>query len=184
MFAKKKARTTITTITKFRFDTGFVGVNAPADPFFIGPMNNDASITQAALRALLKEHGMRVTAQRLAVLLVLNEQRGPLSHEEVMKRLDSGLYDKASIWRVLSDVSNIGIVRRMDLGDRVWRYEMVDDCHTVEDRHPHFLCESCGEVTCLPPLEVRTKDGRVPEKLLATEFHIRISGHCGDCKVA
>tara|TARA_B100000575_G_C23005586_1_gene579390 strand:- start:107 stop:550 length:444 start_codon:yes stop_codon:yes gene_type:complete len=147
-------------------------------------MNNNADNTQAALRSLLKEHGMRVTAQRIAVLSILSEQTGPLTHEEVMDQLAPGMYDKASIWRVLSDSANVGIVRRMDLGDRVWRYEMVDACHTAEDEHPHFLCESCGEVTCLPPLEVRTKDGRVPEKLMAAQFHIRISGNCGECEVA
>ena len=147
-------------------------------------MKKEVSTAQAALRAILKEHGMRVTAQRVAVLSVLSKQTGPLTHEEVMNQLDPGMYDKASIWRVLSDSANVGIVRRMDLGDRVWRYEMVDSYHTVEDEHPHFLCESCGEVTCLPPLEVRTKDGRVPEKLMAAEFHIRISGNCGECEVA
>ena len=147
-------------------------------------MTTDSKKVQTEVRALLKHHGMRATAQRIAVLFVLHEQQGPLSHEGVMAQLEPGLYDKASVWRVLSDVANAGIVRRMDLGDRVWRYELYDDCRTVDDRHPHFLCEQCGEVTCLPPLEVRTRDGRVPKKLLSADFHIRIAGNCGECEVA
>jgi len=144
-------------------------------------MSSKLEKVQAEVRALLKAQGMRATAQRLAVLVVLHEKKTPMTHEDVMGVLSAGMYDKASIWRVLSDLAGVGIVRRMDLGDRVWRYELQDACRTVSDDHPHFLCESCGEVTCLPSLEVRTKGGGMPQALLDAEFHIRISGSCADC---
>jgi Fur family ferric uptake transcriptional regulator len=144
-------------------------------------MSNSLEQVQAEVRALLKNQGLRATAQRVAVLVTLHEQRTPMTHEEVMGLLAVGLYDKASIWRVLSDLAVAGILRRMDLGDRVWRYELQDACRTLSDDHPHFLCEECSEVTCLPPLEVRGKDGLFPPELLNAEFHIRISGKCGSC---
>lgn len=146
-------------------------------------MSNNLENVQTEVRALLKNQGMRATAQRLAVLVILHEQEAPMTHEEVMGLLASGLYDKASIWRVLSDLAGVGILRRMDLGDRVWRYELQDACRTVTDDHPHFLCEECSEVTCLPPLEVRARDGGIPKALLNADFHIRISGKCGNCTV-
>ena len=108
-------------------------------------MSQHLESVQAEVRALLKTQGMRATAQRLAVLVLLHEQKAPMTHEEVMGLLAPGLYDKASVWRVLSDLAGVGIVRRMDLGDRVWRYELHDACRTVTDDHPHFLCEACGE---------------------------------------
>jgi Fur family ferric uptake transcriptional regulator len=145
------------------------------------PMSNHLKEVQAEVRGLLKEQGMRATAQRIAVLVILHKQKVPMTHEEVMGLLAAGLYDKASVWRVLSDLAGVGILRRMDLGDRVWRYELVDACRTVTDGHPHFLCEACKEVTCLPSLEVRAKDGVLPSTLLDAEFHIRISGTCGKC---
>lgn len=144
-------------------------------------MSNLLEKVQSEVRALLNNQGLRATAQRLAVLVTLHENKRPMTHEEVMGLLGSGMYDKASIWRVLSDLAGVGILRRMDLGDRVWRYELHDTCRTVTDDHPHFLCESCSEVTCLPPLEVRGKDGSFPKALLNAQFHIRISGTCGDC---
>ena len=147
-------------------------------------MPNKLEKVQAEVRALLKAQGMRATAQRLAVLLILHEQKSPMTHEKVMGLLSAGLYDKASVWRVLSDLAGVGIVRRMDLGDRVWRYELHDACRTVTDDHPHFLCETCGEVTCLPPLEVRSKDGSLPKVLLDADFHIRVSGQCAGCITA
>jgi Fur family ferric uptake transcriptional regulator len=136
---------------------------------------------QAEARALLKNKGMRATAQRLAVLVTLYEHRTPMTHEEVMASLAKGLYDKASIWRVLSDLAGVGIARRMDLGDRVWRYELNDSRRAAMDDHPHFLCEVCSEVTCLPPLEVRAKGGGLPDELTDADFQIRITGTCGTC---
>ena len=144
-------------------------------------MSNKLEKVQAEVRALLKEQGMRATAQRMVVLVTLHEQKAPMTHEEVMAILPPGTYDKASVWRVLSDLAGVGIVRRMDLGDRVWRYELHDSCRTVTDDHPHFLCESCGDVFCLPSLEVRSKDGTLPKELLNADFHIRISGNCEKC---
>ena len=136
---------------------------------------------QSDLRSRLKQHGLRATAQRLAVLALLREQKGPISHDEVMGLLESGMYDKASIWRVLSDFAGVGIVRRMDVGDRIWRYELLDANHTISDEHPHFLCVSCGEVTCLPPLELRALGGGLPEALAGAQYQIRVSGSCSVC---
>ncbi len=126
---------------------------------------------------------MRATAGRIAVLVTLHEQQGPMTHEQVMAVLPSGVYDKASVWRILSDLADCGILRRMDLGDRIWRYELRDACRTVTDDHPHFLCEVCGDVSCLPPLEVRAKDGALPAVLLNAEFHVRVMGRCAGCMV-
>jgi len=146
-------------------------------------MSNQLEKVQAEVRALLKSQELRATAQRIAVLVTLHEQKSPMTHEEVMGLLAVGLYDKASVWRVLSDLAGVGILRRMDLGDRVWRYELQDACRTVTDDHPHFLCEACSEVTCLPPLEVRAIGGGIPQALLNADFHIRISGKCENCAV-
>ena len=104
-----------------------------------------------------------------------------MTHEQIMKALPDGVYDKASVWRLLSDLAECGLLRRMDLGDRVWRYELLDACRSITDDHPHFLCEGCGEVSCLPPLEVRAKDGVLPVALHGAEFRVRVMGRCASC---
>lgn len=133
------------------------------------------------VRGLIRAQGLRATAARIDVLVVLHEAAGPLNHEQVITALRGGVYDKASIWRILSDLADAGILRRMDLGDRIWRYELLDACRVLVDDHPHFLCEACGDVRCLPPLEVRAKDGSLPIQLHQAEFHVRVVGRCGDC---
>ena len=118
------------------------------------------------------------------MLVVLHEAATPLTHEQVMAGLRDGVYDKASIWRILADLADAGILRRMDLGDRTWRYELLDSCRTITDDHPHFLCESCGDVSCLPALEVRAKHGALPSVLQGAEFRVRVMGRCASCASA
>ena len=133
------------------------------------------------LRGLLKGKRLRVTAGRLAVLMVLHERRGPMNHEQVMESLHDQTFDRASIWRVLAELAEKGLLRRMDLGDRVWRYELIDACRTVDAQHPHFLCIDCGDVTCLPKLSVSARHGDLPPSLLAGKFRVRLEGTCGGC---
>lgn len=147
-------------------------------------MSTHAEQVRTEIRALLKERGLRSTAPRMAVLVTLHEQAGPMSHEQIMEALPTGMFDKASVWRLLADLAEAGVLRRMDLGDRTWRYELLDACRTVTDDHPHFLCEDCGDVSCLPALEVRSRDGELPEALQGAEFRLRIMGRCADCTAA
>lgn len=104
-----------------------------------------------------------------------------MTHEQIMGVLPEGVYDKASVWRLLSDLADRGLLRRMDLGDRVWRYELLDACRSTPNDHPHFLCEACGEVSCLPPLELRAEDGALPAVLQGAEFRVRVMGRCAGC---
>tara|TARA_B100000029_G_scaffold80272_2_gene71640 strand:- start:104 stop:547 length:444 start_codon:yes stop_codon:yes gene_type:complete len=133
------------------------------------------------VKTLLRERGLRATAARIGVLEVLHEERLPMTHEKVMEHLPEGVHDKASVWRILSDLADSGLLRRMDLGDRVWRYELIDSCRAVTDDHSHFLCVDCGAVSCLPPLEIRARHGELPKALLGAQFQVRATGTCSNC---
>lgn len=133
------------------------------------------------VRSLIRAKGLRATRTRTDVLVVLHEAASPMTHEQVIATMGPDAYDKASIWRVLSDLAEAEILNRMDLGDRIWRYEMLDACRAVTDDHAHFLCEDCGTVSCLPTLTLRTPDGRIPEALRQADFRVRVSGRCAEC---
>ena len=142
------------------------------------------SSVRSEVRDLLRSEGLRATRPRLEVLVVLHEEAAPMTHEQIMAKIPEGTGDKASVWRLLADLSERNLLRRMDLGDRVWRYELRDTCRKVADDHSHLLCEACGAVSCLPPLVVRAQDGSIPEALQGAEFRIRVMGRCGDCVAA
>jgi len=142
---------------------------------------HDLDSVRDEMRALLKQGQLRATSPRLAVLVALHEHGAPMRHEQVMDELSAAAFDRATVWRILSDLADRGLLRRMDLGDRVWRYELFDACRTAEDDHAHFLCDDCGTVSCLPPLELRARDGQLPSELLGADIRLRVSGTCADC---
>lgn len=133
------------------------------------------------IRTLLKQRQMRATASRMAVLVALHEQAGPMTHEQLMEVLPTGGFDKATVWRILSDLADQGVLRRMDLGDRIWRYELLDSCRSIADDHAHFLCEVCGVVSCLPPLEIRAQHGQLPAMLQGADIRVKVTGTCSSC---
>jgi len=136
------------------------------------------------MRGVLRGHSLRATTPRLAVLVTLHEQGAPMTHEQIMERLPAGQFDKASVWRLLSDLADAGVLRRMDLGDRVWRYELLDACRAVDADHAHFLCETCGAVACLPPMSLRAVEGPLPEIMRGADFRLKVTGTCAPCTQA
>jgi len=135
----------------------------------------------AELKAMLRKRGLRATAARMGVLTALHDERGPMTHEQIMAKIEEGFTDKATVWRILSDLSEHDILRRMDLGDRIWRYELLDNCRPVADDHGHFLCEECGVVRCLPPMRITDAQGGLPDMLQGAAFKMRLTGRCVDC---
>jgi len=134
----------------------------------------------SALQELLRGAGLRSTSARIAVLQRLRRAKTPLSHAELAGQLAPRGLDKATVFRNLSDLTDAGLVVRTELGDHVWRFEIHDRAHGEKGHHPHFVCVTCGSVTCLggvklpPQLTARGKEiGSVTE--------ILIRGRCKSC---
>ncbi len=106
-----------------------------------------------AAKARLREAGLRCTAARLAVLAHLMDATGPKTHAEVSDSLTDRGFDRATIYRNLTELTEARIVSRVELGDHVWRFELRRESGHGQD-HPHFLCTTCGEVSCLDDVNV------------------------------
>ena len=111
-----------------------------------------------ALKGLVRGAGLRCTTARLAVLEHLLAATGPQTHAEVSDALDHRGFDRATIYRNLTELTEAKLVTRVDLGDHVWRFEAKrhggGDGHGHGGDHPHFVCTSCGEVSCLDDVNV------------------------------
>jgi Fur family ferric uptake transcriptional regulator len=135
-------------------------------------------------RQRLREAGLRATAARVAVLDALTGRAAPLSHAELVEELGQQGWDRATLYRNLTDMAEAGILRRSDMGDHLWRYELQKpekEEHGVE-AHPHFLCTTCGEVSCLPD-DVLTlqPDPRLPKALQSGTVELQVRGICDRC---
>lgn len=135
-----------------------------------------------ALRTALRGAGLRATPARVAVLGVLHDGGAPLTHGEVADRLDGRGWDRATIFRNLVALVEAGFVRRTDVGDHVWRFEPVADHGHARHEHAHFLCTGCGEVTCMPELELKLpRGGQVPQSVRTRSVEVQLRGLCDEC---
>ncbi len=146
-----------------------------------GRMASHTEHTHQEMRDSLRSLGLRATSSRLAVLSTLHDHAGPLSHDELMERMETGRYDRASIYRILADLSEAGLLTRMDLGDHIWRYELIDACRAIAEGHAHFLCLECREAICLPEIELRATQGPLPPALRGADIQIQVTGRCANC---
>jgi Fur family transcriptional regulator, ferric uptake regulator len=128
----------------------------------------------------LREAGLRTTAPRRAVLGVLERAKSPLSHGDVADLLEGEALDRATVYRNLIALTEAGLVRRTDLGDHVWRFELVREYTAHETAHPHFVCTDCGTVSCMPGVTVRI-DGDGAASVARHGFEVHLRGVCGDC---
>jgi Fur family ferric uptake transcriptional regulator len=106
-----------------------------------------------------------------------------VSHAELAAELAPNGWDRATIYRNLIDLTNVGLVRRTDMGDHLWRFELGDQggAHTASV-HPHFMCQACGDVVCLPSESIEIKAARgAPRALRQKGLEIQIKGRCDRC---
>lgn len=148
-----------------------------------------------ACRSRIRAAGLRCTAARLAVLEHLEAAEGPRTHADVSAALASRGFDRATIYRNLTELTEARLLDRVEVGDHVWRFEIRrQHDHGGHDRgHPHFLCTTCGGVSCLDGVRVaitpaaasaagssRRRDaGRRPA--IGTVTEVLLKGRCGDC---
>ncbi len=134
-----------------------------------------------ALRARIRENGLRVTGPRVAVLTKLADTAAAMTHAELVDALARAGLDRATVFRNLRDLTDAGLVERIDLGDRVWRYQLHDEAHAAHV-HPHFVCTDCGEIECLEGVEVVIGKRRgVPKSVRDASVTIHMKGRCDNC---
>ena len=133
-----------------------------------------------AMKLAIREVGLRATPARIATLSLLHEATSPLTHAEVAEELQGLGVDKATVFRNLNDMASAGLLRRTELGDRVWRFELVTGSDGHDSAHPHFVCVDCGVVSCMDEVKLTAGSLRISRQFgEVTEILLR--GHCNDC---
>ena len=137
------------------------------------------------LREELHEAGLRATASRIAVLRLLRRAASPVSHAEVTEQLQLDGFDRATLYRNLFDLNRVGLARRSDLGDHVWRFEAVLQGRHDTEEHPHFVCNQCGQVECVDGIELVVQRGaKGPRAIKKKAVAIQLKGLCDRCAAA
>jgi Fur family ferric uptake transcriptional regulator len=93
--------------------------------------------------ALLRRHGLHVTAQRLAVLRAVSS--GPHSTADDIDtavRAEIGAISRQAVYDALAAFTDKGLVRRIQPAGSPARYET-----RVDDNHHHLICRTCNRMT-------------------------------------
>ncbi len=130
-------------------------------------------------RELLRSRGLRATPARIAVISILERSTHPVTHLDVSAELEQQGYDKSTIFRALGDLTEAGLLRKMELGDHVWRFERLRGTTGDESAsHPHLLCVDCGNVECLDEDQVQLK----ASQSVGPIEDVLLKGRCRDCR--
>jgi len=139
---------------------------------------NDIDLAREILRAA----GLRSTPARIAVLIALQKGSKPQTHAELSEHLVPLGFDKATVFRNLTDLTDVELVSRTELGDHVWRFEIRDPNHD-RSSHPHFVCVDCGTVSCMEGMNL--PDDKQRKSLNISRIsEILVKGHCLICEPA
>lgn len=131
---------------------------------------------------LLRQNGVQVTAQRLAVLrAVSGRPHGTADDVAEAVREDIGAISRQAVYDSLGVLVDKGLIRRIQLSGSSTRYE-----HRVGDNHHHLVCRTCGQtvdVDCsvgtTPCLDVVDERG-----FEIDEAEVTFWGRCPTCREA
>ncbi len=141
----------------------------------------DSSWASAAA-SRLAEAGYRRGGARAAVLELLDAQPCALTAYEIEDALRTRERSagRASIYRILDELDELGLVTKVELGQSTARYEP----RRPEHHHHHLVCDTCGEVIPFDdePLEraISALSGRVDFEVAGHE--IVLHGACSHCR--
>lgn len=97
----------------------------------------------------LREQGLKVTAQRLAVYRTITEHGRHLTAEEVYARVSQALptISLTTVYKILNELVELGKAQRVSLGDGTVRFDPNTEAHA------HLVCRMCGRAEDLPASE-------------------------------
>ena len=130
----------------------------------------------------LREKGRRYSRTRKVILDLLIKSLEPLSSPDMqVKFFKRGIdVNKTTIYRELSFLKEQNIIRELQFGDNMKRYEIMPD-----DHHHHIVCVNCEKIE---DVELK-KDLDKEEKAITQNKKFKIINHslaffgiCGKCQ--
>jgi Fe2+ or Zn2+ uptake regulation protein len=132
--------------------------------------------------AVLRAHGLQVTAQRLAVLRAVSDRPHSTADDiYTVVRAEIGAISRQAVYDALAALTEKGIFRRIQPAGSSARYE-----NRVGDNHHHLICRTCGQM-----VDVDCAVGATPCLTAADDAGYEIDeaevvywGRCPECVAA
>jgi Fur family ferric uptake transcriptional regulator len=136
------------------------------------------------LHDILKKNQLSITESRKKILELFIQDKGALAHADIEKKTGEH-FDRVTIYRTLNTFVEKGIIHLIPTTDNSVLYALCKgNCEQGHhhDNHVHFICNKCGNTTCLDTVTV-------PKITLPAGFEPKdaamvVNGICIDCRTA
>ena len=130
----------------------------------------------------IRRMGRTATRGREEILRILEETALPLSPRDIRNRFPEPKPDAATIYRNLSLLSSLGLVRSVALHERSRRYETAS-----EDVHRHrVVCRNCGRIEAFQAAmcDLSEIEAEIRRRLgfNVTDHSLEFFGNCPSCR--
>lgn len=143
----------------------------------IGGMDDWSSQALAALEA----HGRSGGARR-SVVELLGRQDCCLTAQQIFDRLraEGRRVGIATVYRVIEQLSERGLVQRVDVGAGTARYEAAQP---TGEHHHHLVCDDCGKVEAFADDELEAVIHKVERRTgySVAGHDVVLRGACREC---
>lgn len=130
---------------------------------------------------LLKDHHLRSTSSRAAILSLFLQNDRALSYSDIERKIAAS-YDRVTVYRTLKTFLDSGVIHKvLDDGGSL-KYALCDiacSIHNHHHEHVHFKCNVCGKTNCLEQVGIPTI--QLPRGYSASELNLLIQGTCDRC---
>lgn len=144
--------------------------------FKVGILMRFLNIYHMGIIDILKEKGLKKSAQRVAILSILQAKKMPLTENDIKTEMGD-MYDRITFYRTVQTLLDADIIHRIIIDNVTVKYALnVAGGHS----HVHFFCKKCHNVTCLKNVDIQTY--QLPPGFSQEECEVLIKGICDKCR--
>ena len=134
-------------------------------------------------KRMIREMGLKVTHQRMAILKALAGGRAHVTAQEVFEGIHEEHPDMgfATVYRFLRKLTEQGFVTEVRMGGLPARYELKSKHH-----HDHLTCTDCGKIVEFENHEIEKLQDLVAKQngFVLTDHVLELYGVCHECRFA
>lgn len=145
------------------------------------PAHSTSSSLDDKVDQLLRSNQLSITGSRKKILELFLNSNGALAHADI-ERNEGERIDRVTVYRTLQSFLEKGIIHNIPTSDNSVRYALCKEACSKghhQDNHVHFVCNECGNTTCLD--DVIIPEVKLPEAFQPLHYQMVVTGLCRVC---
>lgn len=127
--------------------------------------------------SVIHEAGLKRSGPRHRVIELLASRDCAITPLQIDADLEG--VGRATVYRAIEQLEELGLVRKVDLGQTAFGYEKVEPSG---HHHHHIVCDDCGKVEPFEDEALEEAIHDIHRKGFKLETHeVTLRGHCSNC---